>query len=137
MASTPKCEGYIVMMEWGRGADEDNAPRFPTKEKALQYIYKKIDYPRRKPYIEFYMARVFPNKGGTIWPPDRHPCLSHVVMNIDGVRENGIWNVYVHDKEEGGPWYRINRNGKRIAQIPSKELYEKVDKILDSYYKKK
>lgn len=138
MASTPKCEGYIVMMEWGRGADEDNAPRFPTKEKALQYLYKKIDYPRRKPFIEFYMEKVSPNKEGTIYRTvEMYPYNYHPIMNITGIRENGIWNVYVQDYEEKSPYYKIDRNGRRIAQIPHKVFHAKADKALDSYYKKK
>lgn len=137
MASTPKCEGYIVMMQGGRGADEDNALRFPTKDKALQYVYKQIDYPRRKPFIEYYMAKVIPNRGGTVWDPKDFPCLYETVMNITGIKEKGIWNVYVHDYGEKTPYYKIDRNGRRIAQIPSKEFHAKVDKILDSYYKKK
>ena len=135
MASTPKCEGYIVMMEWGRGADEDNAPRFPTKEKALQNVYKRIDRSRKKPFIEFHMDMVSPNRGDKIYTPDRFPYVYDTVMNITGIRENGVWSVYVSDHGKGNIAYKIDRNGRRIGTITLKEISLKADKVLNAYYK--
>lgn len=135
MTNMVKNAGYIVMMEWGRSGDEDSAPRFPTKEKALQHVYKRIERPRKKPFIEFHMDKVVPNKGDGIYSPDKFPFKYNTVMNITGIRENGVWNVYVNDHGKGNTAYRIDRNGRRIGIISLKELRLKTDMVLNTYYK--
>lgn len=135
MTNMVKNAGYIVMMEWGRSGDEDSAPRFPTKEKALQHVYKRIDRPRKKPFIEFHMDKVSPNRGNGIYTPDRFPYVYDTVMNITGIRENGVWSVYVSDHGKGNTAYKIDRNGKRIGTISLKEISLKADKVLNAYYK--
>ena len=135
MTNMVKSEGYVVMMEWGRSGDEDSAPRYPTKEKALQNVYKRIDYPRKKPFIEFHIDKVRPNKGTGMFSPKRFPYMYDIVMNITGIRENGVWNVYVQDHGKEDTVYKIDRSGRRIGTISRKELSLKADKVLNTYYK--